>query len=542
LTPYRTLDNKLMRSIFFRIYMGMLVAIIAIFMLISVGTYYASKYRITHHVYQNFSGTFRLIGEGVARHQGDIRTQWLAAIERLSDLKFQRHSLSDPLLRPEQLQELQANKFYYQVDRLLASSQVFILLPNNEGYLSVKLKDFGSSLVRISAFLMLNEIGRHKSEERLAALEKLRALFDYPIQLKTLESLNISSANVRSVRKGDIAVVLKNSATSTPSLMAYAPLGNSPYTLVLGSIPFFDWFPLYLIVVIIVSILVLMAAASFFLVRPLERRLESVDMQIEQIGHDKELSMATPSGADAIGKLSNTVNSMATRIHKLIDAQNDMIRAISHELRTPITRIRFRMAVIEEQDCPDVQEPAKGIERDLNELETLVDEVLTFSKLKRDLPELKEENIQMDEFFTDLITNANTTNQRMNIDVQVKADDVVRADRRFLFRAVENLLTNALRYAVSKVEVGCVISSDQYQVWVADDGPGISVECRNEIFEPFKRLDASRDRQSGGYGLGLAIVQQIANWHKGKASIADSDYGGAKMIVSWPKPVKGNEV
>ena len=529
-----------MRSIFFRIYMGMLIAIIAIFALVSVGTYYVNKHRITAHVYQNYSGTFRLIGEGVARHQGEIRQQWLAAIERLSSLEFSQHAPSDKLLNRQQLTKLERDKFFYQVDRMLSSSQVFILLPNDEGYLSVKLKDFGSSLVRISAFLMLNEIGRHKNDQRLAALEKLRLMFDYPIQLKTLESLNISTASVRSVRKGDIAVVVKNSATSSPSQMAYAPLGNSRYTLVLGSIPFFDWFPLSLILMIIISILVLMAAVSFFLVRPLEHRLKLVDNTIEQIGHDKQLSMQIPSGADAIGKLSDTVNSMARRIHKLIDGQNDMIRAISHELRTPITRIRFRMAMIEDQEIEQLKEPAQGIENDLNELETLIDEVLTFSKLKRELPELNQEPILADEFFAELIANANNTPHSIDISATVNSPHEIWADRRYLYRATENLLTNALKYANNKVRLGCLVTKSDYRLWVEDDGPGISSDQEQEIFEPFTRLDASRDRQSGGYGLGLAIVKQIALWHMGKVFLADSELGGSKIVISWPRSLPAN--
>ena len=524
-----------MRSIFFRIYMGMVIAIVAIFLLVSVGAYYVSKYRITEHVYHNYSGTFRLIGEGVARHQGEVRRQWLAAIERLSDLKFTSHDMNDELLSESQINKLKQDKFFYQVDRTLSTSQAFILLPNDEGYLSVKIKDFGSSLVRISAFLMLNEIGRHKSEQRLAALEKLRSMFDYPIQLKTLESLNISTASVRSVRKGDIAVVVKNSATSTPSQMAYAPMGNSPYTLVLGSIPFFDWFPFSLTILIILSILLLMAAVSFMLVKPLERRLKLVDQTIEQIGHDKQLSMQIPTGDDAIGKLSNTVNSMAGRIHKLIDGQNDMIRAISHELRTPITRIRFRMAMIEDEQIAEIQEPIKGIEKDLSELETLIDEVLTFSKLKRDMPKLSQEQIKVKELFSELINNANSTSHNIAIDTSFSIDDEILADRRYLFRAIENLLINALKYANNQIELGCLVTKKDYRIWVADDGPGINPDKQQEIFEPFTRLDASRDRQSGGYGLGLAIVKQIAVWHLGKVFIVKSEWGGSKIVISWPK-------
>jgi two-component system sensor histidine kinase RstB len=524
-----------MRSIFFRIYMGMLVAIVIIFLLITVGTYYVSKYRITEHVYKNYSGTFKLIGEGVARHQGQKQAQWLGAIERLSDLKFEQHNLIDSPISNNKLLQLKSNTFYFHVDPLLSTSEVLILMPDQQGYLAVKLSDFGSSLVRLSAFLMLNELGRHKTSERIVALENLRSMFDYAIGLRTLESLNISSTNLRSVKKGDIAVVLKNSATSTPSLSAYAPLGNSPYALVLGPIPFFDWFPLTIMIVLILCILVLMAGASFLLVRPLERRLQAVDQQIEGIGQDKDLSMSAPAGKDAIGKLSTTVNAMTIRIHKLIDAKNEMISAISHELRTPITRIRFRMISLEGLASQVAQDSVKGVERDLDQLETLIDEVLTFSKLIRDLPELNLQPILVSDFFDELISLAATSSTLVEIKTCMASDVYLQGDRRYLMRAIENILSNAQRYAHSSIQVGCQLKDGQQQIWVADDGAGIPVEQQQVIFEPFKRLDPSRDRHSGGYGLGLAIVQQIACWHQGKVEVAPSTSGGTKIVFSWPQ-------
>ena len=326
-------------------------------------------------------------------------------------------------------------------------------------------------------------------------------------------------------------MVLNNSTTSTPTLMAYAPVGNSPYALALGSIPFFDWFPLSLILVQVLLILILMAATSFFLVRPLEKRLEFVDKQIDRIGHDKGLSMTTPLGSDAIGKLSNTVNSMAIRIHRLIDAQNDMIRAISHELRTPITRIRFRMAMIEGEDG----EEFSGIERDLDVLEKLIDEVLTFSRLQRETPELFIESIQLDELIHELTVSAKVVNPAIKLELPPPTECYVQADRRYLFRALENLLLNAQKYAVKKIVIGYRLTKEQQYIWIADDGSGIPEHERATIFDPFKRLDSSRDRQSGGYGLGLAIVKQVASWHKGKVEIDDSENGGAKMIFSWPR-------
>lgn len=527
-----------MRSIFIRIYVGMLLAMVAIILLTSIATYYINKYRINEHIKHNYSGTFQLIGEGVARHQGEQRQQWLLAIEKLTDLIFTQYSASTGPLNKQALSQLSKDNFIFSINYQLSEGQVYIRLPNSKNYLATHLTDFGSSLVRISAFLILNELGRHKNEQRLATLEKLRAMFNYPIQLKGLANLHLPSSNIRTIKKGNIAVILKNSARSKSSLIAYAPLGNSPYALVLGDIPIFEWFPLSLISALIIITLFFMAGSVYWLVRPLEKRLAAVDKQIEQIGHDKSLSMPPAHNYDGIGKLSNTVNLMSARIHGLITAQDEMIRAISHELRTPATRIRFRLAMLESPQNSKENEQILGIEKDLNELEKLIDEVLTFSKLKRQTPKLTIEKIQVDEFFKQLLNTSAIINNHITISLQHEVDACINADRRYLFRAIENLLINALKYSHQHIEIGVKITAKTQQLWIADDGVGIPNEQRINIFEPFKRIDSSRNRKSGGYGLGLAIVKQIAHWHQGDVSITDSEQGGAKIIFSWPVAIK----
>ena len=522
-----------MRSIFSRIYIGMLLAMITIILLTAIATYYTNKYRINLHIKQNYSGTFQLIGEGVARHQGAKREQWLLAIEKLTDLTFKEYPLTSGELSTAHLAELKQNNFFFKINTQLNAGQVFISLPNKQRYLTTHLNDFGSSLMRISAFLILNELGRHKSAQRLATLEKLRTMFNYPIQLKTLANLHLPSSHIRTIKKGNIAVVLKNSAQNKPVLMAYAPLGNSPYALVLGGINIFAWFPLPLITTLIISTLCFMGASVYWLVRPLEKRLSAVDNQIEQIGHDKSLSMPTTLAKDGIGKLSNTVNSMSTRIHGLLSAQDEMIRAISHELRTPVTRIRFRLAMLEKQH-DESSENILGIEKDLTELEKLIDEVLTFSKLKRQTPNLNIELIDVKSLFQTVLASTAVVHNNIKIKLEFQQNSSVHADRRYLLRMLENLLINALKYAHQNVEMGFKMVKNQQQLWIADDGIGIPEQQRRDIFEPFKRLDNSRARKSGGYGLGLAIVKQIALWHQGEVNISDSEYGGTKIIFSWP--------
>lgn len=523
-----------MRSIFFRIYMGIFLAIIVIVMLASMSTYYFNKQRITTHVEQNYGGTFKLIAQGLQRHKPEQRIQWLAAIEKLSDIQFQLKNLKDAPLSQAILKKLSQQQFVFQVDTLLTAGNVYISHPSSQQYLQVKLADFGSSLVRSSAFLMLNELGQHKGEQRVQALTNLRTMFHYPIQLQRLNKLHIPTTNARAVREGNISVVLKNPTSSTPSLMAYAPIGNSPYALVIGSIPFFDWFPINMIVWEVSIILLLLAIVSFLLVRPLERRLQQVDKQVEAIGQDKELHTNPPKKGDAIGNLVNTVNAMAARIHRLIDGQNDMVSAISHELRTPISRIRFRMAVIEQQQSEEVIEQSIGIERDLTALETLIDEVLTFSKLQRDMPELDVTDISVAELYSQLLASINTINPEASFNLVNTVVESIAADQRYLYRALENLVLNAQKYANNKIDIGFSTTNTMQKIWVADDGPGIPEDQHDSLFEPFKRLDQSRDRNTGGYGLGLAIVKQIVQWHQGSVSISKSQYNGAKIIIEIP--------
>lgn len=512
--------------------MGMLLAIVSIAMVVAISAYAISKYRINDHIFQYYSGTFKLIGEGIARHQNQERDQWLSAIERLSGLEIEIHRFDEQLLSKSELGKLIKDKFLFLVDSHLVTSRAFILLPDEQKYLSIVVDDYGTSLVRISAFLMLNEIGRHRNEAKLTALNHLRDLYNYPIALMEQSEISTGVANLRSIKKGEVTVVLNIAGATQSNMMAYAPIGNSRYVLQLGEIPLFEWLPITHLVVLILFTLLMMAAAIFYLVKPLENRLAEVDEKIVAIAQDQNIVTNIAPSPDAITKLSNTVDSMADRIQRLLIAQTDMVRAISHELRAPITRIRFQVAVMSDEIQADAH--ATGIERNLDELEKLIDEVLTFLKLKSCQPKLKLEVTDAKTFLTYLIKQHKNINTNLSIVLKLDSTEPLTADRRYLYRAMGNLLINALKYADSQVEVGYRIQDRRCILWVADDGPGIPKEQRNEIFAPFKRLDESRARQSGGYGLGLSIVQQVACWHQGRVEVLDSELGGTLMRFSWP--------
>lgn len=111
--------------------------------------------------------------------------------------------------------------------------------------------------------------------------------------------------------------------------------------------------------------------------------------------------------------------------------------------------------------------------------------------------------------------------------------DVIQIEPRFMARAVINLLRNAIRYAEHRVDISLIKFGNGYEVRVCDDGPGVPEESRAKIFQPFMRLDASRDRRTGGFGLGLALVQRVSQWHGGQVHVQDSERGGASFRMTW---------
>ncbi|MET0090218.1 MAG: ATP-binding protein [Candidatus Thiodiazotropha sp.] len=236
--------------------------------------------------------------------------------------------------------------------------------------------------------------------------------------------------------------------------------------------------------------------------------------------------------------LADTFNAMAERMQRLIHSHRELTGAVSHELRTPIARLRFRVDMLEEPLAEeDLQRHVQGMRKDIVELEELVSESLSYSRLDRERPELVLESVYLTDWLQALLIETEEdlsgVTTRLNSspgDRQIQAP----LDTRLMGRAVKNLLRNARRHAASQVTLRIACEAGEARILVEDDGSGVPEQERERIFEPFARLDAARDRESGGVGLGLAIVSQIARWHDGKAWVENTAEGGARFVIAWP--------
>jgi signal transduction histidine kinase len=240
----------------------------------------------------------------------------------------------------------------------------------------------------------------------------------------------------------------------------------------------------------------------------------------------------------ALFPLADAFNQMTSRVSKLMSSHKLLTNSVSHELRTPIMRLRFRHLLAMEEASPAGKDRELiAMESAIDELDELSTELLEYAKLDRGEPNFVPSLIDVEAWLAELVKDgqqvAAESGREINITSEMNAAQI-EGDYRYLTRAAANLIRNAVRYTKSKIIITVSKSDDQYAFTVDDDGDGVPVAERERLFEPFTRLDTSRDRATGGFGIGLAIVKQVAHLHRGEAAIGEADIGGARFKIVWP--------
>jgi len=300
----------------------------------------------------------------------------------------------------------------------------------------------------------------------------------------------------------------------------------------------YSWPILMCLLLVFVGALLVLA---FLVIQGFDRRLRTIETAASRISRGELDARVSRAGEkDAISRLGTAFNSMADHIQRLMYVQKEMIHAVSHELRTPVARIRFGVQMI--ADCPTEQAMEKqvqGIDGDIQELDELIDEILTYARLEQGGPILAFQEADVGAIVEQVVSEQSSVKPDMEIFSEYKKGSDVwkisEVEARYIHRSIQNLVGNATRYADGKVRVVCSFDAETCRVDVEDDGPGIPEEDWESVFTPFARLDDSRTRSSGGYGLGLSIVRRILYWHGGQAFLGRSSMGGARFSLVWPR-------
>ncbi len=280
----------------------------------------------------------------------------------------------------------------------------------------------------------------------------------------------------------------------------------------------------------------IVAVLVFFWVRPFWRDLRSLQGAAEDVGAGRFEARAKVGRLSALKPVADSFNAMTERIATLLQSHRALTSAVSHELRTPLARLRFSHSLAREAHGPETKDRFLArMERDIAEIDELTRELLDYARLERGAPPMDLESVPAEPWLEDVLADARAPEgapplAAVNSEVRVEA---LRCEPRYMARAVLNMVRNALQHARGQVNVSVQQERSRTVIHVDDDGAGIPAPDRERLFEPFVRLDRSRDRESGGFGLGLAIVRQVARWHGGEATISDSPLGGARVTISW---------
>ena len=282
--------------------------------------------------------------------------------------------------------------------------------------------------------------------------------------------------------------------------------------------------------VVLAAVFAAMAAGSYPIARRITRRLESLKAGADGLAAGDLSSRVEVEGRDEVAELARAFNGAADRIEVLVESQRRMLASASHELRSPLARLRMALALLEEgpdEAGPDEARRAllDGAGKDIEELDDLIEDLLLSSRLEAS--PLRER--------APVALLGLLTEEAARVGASTSGEEVlVLGERRALRRMVRNLLENALKHGGGEVEAWIEPAAGAALVVVADRGAGVPEDQRERIFEPFYRPQGHREAADGGVGLGLALVRQIAQQHGGTARCVAREGGGSRFEIALP--------
>ncbi|TFZ47525.1 HAMP domain-containing protein [Stenotrophomonas maltophilia] len=311
-------------------------------------------------------------------------------------------------------------------------------------------------------------------------------------------------------------------------------IGDSDYAVMLGpldeALPEEGWQDSEVsgVAILLLILMVAVALPMYVMVYRLWRDVSQLAQAARQM-RDGQLDTRAPrAGTALVRPLANAFNHMAEQLQQLLESQRVLAQAVAHEVRTPLARMRFGLADMEDTALDEVQRDALGgLRTDVDRLQHLTDAGVEYAALGR-CHQLTRQRLQLATLVRGVV--AQFAPLPMPVQQALSPAGLVNVNRHMLELALRNLLGNALRYARRQIRIASTVNDGWLCLQVEDDGPGIAPELRGQVLQPYVRLDPG----SPGFGLGLALVQVVADKHGGHVEVTDSELGGACIRLHLP--------
>lgn len=272
---------------------------------------------------------------------------------------------------------------------------------------------------------------------------------------------------------------------------------------------------------------------------PLARRLFILTNAAAKIGKG-ELNVRVPINRFSyINPLEKSFNHMAAQIEKLMADNKLLARSLSHDIRTPMSCLRFGVEAA--LDCNDLDKKNTYLTRmegELTRMEEMTTAFLSYAGMERQGINLKLEVVEMNEFIASLCSDFQPLAQQNQVELShhlLPTPYNYNIDCHWFYRAIQNLISNAVQYAENQVTISLIKTTKTLDILIEDDGKGIEESKLAMVFDPFVKLDVDRSREQGHFGLGLAICQKVIHWHLGNITAnKSSELSGASFKISLP--------
>jgi len=383
-----------------------------------------------------------------------------------------------------------------------------------------------TDLISLIEKSLQNNPGNNKQDQ----LNTITASLKYKARLISIS--NFSTTEIaEKIKRGDLV-----SANDEHTNYFYKRLENTDDVLMLSFAPELNNRGEFYLVFILLFYSAI-AGVIFLWVWPLTRDLARLSQHAQQMGKDGQQTTIAISSRSVLYPFAKIFNAMATRLADIMRSQKEMTLAVSHELRTPLARMKFALAITEEQSLPgNLQRQLSSINRDILEMESLINSFLAYAAFDQQSQQLNQREGFIQDLIQDIIGRLkNHQNTHIHITVCDETNgQPITCEWSLMQTAIQNLIHNALGYARTSIRVVIRMTPTDYIVEVEDDGPGVPEDQRNRIFESFVRIYSDLPNRSG-FGLGLALVKRIMDWHLGGVTCERSELGGAKFTLKWQR-------
>ena len=380
-------------------------------------------------------------------------------------------------------------------------------------------------LMKSSLYLMRSELREIPPHDWARTIKELDLNLSFKLRIEPLKKYTLDAPTMQRLRAGDI-VALDDQYTFIQRIP------RSHYVLAVGPVPYLYFLHQMrlLDIALLAFIAISLAFPVFIWMRPHWQDMLRLEAAAQRFGDGHLTERIHFDSGSSFERLGVAFNQMADNINALIASKKQLIDGIAHELRTPLVRLRYRLEMSENLTAAESQ----ALNRDIGQLEALIEELLTYARLDRPQNELKLTTPDLPAWLRSYVEDVQSVNPQRALRIDSMDGDYGALDMRLMERVLDNLVNNALRYSDNTLRISLQLNGSRATLAVEDDGPGIAPEARQRVFEPFVRLDPSRDRATGGCGLGLAIVYSIAQALGGDVSCEASELGGAQFSFNWP--------